>query len=190
MTGRISMRLFKATVLTALGLVAATRFAPAQTLSIEARSSYFSPSDAVFRDVYGYGITWGGELGFVLSGRLAGWAGGDYFVQTGKLPYTEDETKIRIVPLTAGVKYFLALGRWRPYLGAGLAYFQYRETNSIGTVEKGGLGIIGRGGLLVKLGTTFFLDLQGSLSSCRVQPLDVEANLGGLSLGLGIGFEF
>ncbi len=161
-----------------------------QVLSIQARGSYFSPSDAFFREIYGYGITWGGELGFGFGGPLAGWAGGDYFVQKGKLPFTEDETKIRIVPLSAGIKYFLGFGRWRPYVGGGIAYFQFRETNSIGTVEKGGIGFLGRGGIVLKLGTTFFLDLQGSWSSCRVKPLEVEANLGGLSLGLGLGFEF
>jgi opacity protein-like surface antigen len=184
------MKLPKTIVFLALALISTWLSASAQGLSIEARGSYFSPSDAVFREIYGYGISWGGELSFSLSGRLAGWAGGDYFVQNGKLPFTEDETKIRIVPLTAGIKYFVAIGRWRPYLGAGIAYFQYRETNSIGTIEKGGLGIIGRGGVLVKLGATFFLDLQGSWSSCRVQPLEVQANLGGFSLGLGLGFEF
>jgi opacity protein-like surface antigen len=169
---------------------AAAQASPSGTISIQARGSYFSPSDEVFRGIYGYGTSWGGEISFAVTKRLAAWAGGDYIIRTGKLPFTEDETKIRIVPLSAGAKYFLAFGRLRPYVGAGLGYFQYRETNSIGTVEKGNIGFLGRAGVVVNLGATFFMDLQGGWSTCRVQPLDVAANIGGFSLGLGLGFEF
>ena len=80
--------------------------------------------------------------------------------------------------------------RLRPYVGAGVAYVQYKETNSIGTIEKGALGLIGRAGLLVMLGPSFCIDLQGTWSTCSVQPLEVKANLGGFSFGLGLGFEF
>jgi opacity protein-like surface antigen len=164
--------------------------APAEGLSIEARGAYFSPADKVFREIYGYGISWGGELSFSVSKRGAIWAGGDYYSKVGKLGFTQDETKIRIVPLAAGLKYYFSEGRLRPYAGAGAAYFQYKETNSIGTIEKGDLGFVARAGLLVMLGPTFFIDIQGSWSSCSVQPAEVKANLGGLSLGLGLGFEF
>ena len=132
----------------------------------------------------------GGELSFSISERGAIWAGGDYYSKVGKLGFTQDETKIRIVPLAAGVKYYFSGGRLRPYAGAGAAYFQYKETNSIGTIEKGDVGFVARAGLLVMLGPTFFMDVQGGWSTCSVQPGDVKANLGGLSLGLGLGFEF
>lgn len=82
-------------------------------LTIQARGSYFHPSDQVFRDIYGNGISWGGELGFKLSKRIGVWAGGDYFSKVGKLVITEEETKVRIAPLTAGAKYYLAVGKWK-----------------------------------------------------------------------------
>jgi outer membrane protein W len=171
-------------------ILAAAGTSRAEGLSIEARGAYFSPTDKTFREIYGYGMSWGGELSFAISKRTAVWAGGDYYSKVGKLGLTEDETKIRIAPLAAGVKYYFSGGRLRPYVGAGAAYFQYKEANSIGTIEKGDVGLMGRAGLLVMLGPMFFMDLQGSWSTCSVQPAEVKANLGGFSLGLGLGFEF
>lgn len=164
--------------------------AASEGLSIQARGAYFSPTDKAFREIYGYGMSWGGELSFAISERGAIWAGGDYYSKVGKLGFTGDETKIRIVPLAAGVKYYFSGGRLRPYAGAGVAYFQYKETNSIGTIEKGDVGLVARAGLLVMLGPTFFMDVQAGWSTCSVEPAEVKANLGGLSLGLGLGFEF
>ncbi len=175
----------------ALGLVIAVAgTARAEGLSIEARGAYFSPTDKAFREIYGYGISWGGEISLSLSGRMDVWAGGDYYSKVGKLGLTEEATKIRIAPLAAGVKFYLSRARLRPYIGAGAAYFQYKETNDIGTIEKGDVGLVGRAGFLVMLGPTFFMDVQAGWSTCSVQPAEVKANLGGLSVGLGLGFEF
>jgi opacity protein-like surface antigen len=77
-----------------------------------------------------------------------------------------------------------------PYVGAGLGYFQFKETNSIKTVEKGAIGFVVRAGLVFKLGAPFFMDVQGTWSTCSVQPLEVQANLGGFSAGVGLGLEF
>lgn len=174
-----------------IGLITvAAGTARAEGLTIEARGAYFSPTDKAFREIYGYGVSWGGEISFSISRRASVWAGGDYFSRVGKLGLTEEETKIRIAPLAAGVKLYLSRARLRPYIGAGAAYFQYKETNNIGTIEKGDIGLVGRAGLLVMLGPTFFMDIQGGWSTCSVQPAEIKANLGGLSLGLGLGFEF
>ena len=181
---RLRAGLSLAFVLVALGS------ARAEGVFLEARGAYFSPSDPAFREIYGYGISWGGEISFAVSKRTSVWAGGDYFSKVGKLGFTEEATKIRIAPLTAGLKYHLALDHLRPYIGAGVAYVQYKEANSIETIEKGAIGLVGRAGLLVMLGPAFFIDLQGTWSTCSVQPLEVKANLGGFSFGLGLGFEF
>ena len=165
-------------------------FFRAESLTIQVRGSYFRPTDQFFRDIYGNGTSWGGELGFRFTERIGVWAGGDYFSKVGKLIFTEEETKVRIAPLTAGAKYYLSLGKLMPYVGAGLGYFQYKETNSIGTVEKGDIGFLVRAGFIFKLGAAFFMEIQGAWSTCSVQPLEVKANLGGFSAGIGLGLEF
>lgn len=171
-------------------LLAASGLARADGGFLEGRGAYFSPSDAAFREIYGHGVSWGGEISFAVSERASIWAGADYFSKVGRLGFTEEETKIRIAPLTAGIKYHLALGRLRPYLGAGIGYFQYKEANSIRTTQDRAFGFVGRAGLLVMLGPAFFIDLQGTWSACSVQPAGIKAGLGGFSFGLGLGFEF
>jgi hypothetical protein len=165
--------------------------APAKTFSLEARAGYFVPADAMFREIYGNGAAWGGEFGAALSSRLSLWAGVDYFSRAGRLLYTRESTTIRIVPLQAGLKLGLDIGSSvRVYAGAGLAWFQYRESNSIATLKQSGLGFVGRVGFLVYFGETFFLDFGGAYSSCRVDPAGVEADLGGYHASAAAGFRF
>ena len=165
--------------------------AAAKFFSLQARAGYFIPADAIFRDIYGNGAAWGGEVDAALSPRLSLWAGVDYFSRDGLLPETRENTSIRVVPLQTGLKVGLDLGvATRIYAGAGLAWFQYRESNSIATLKQSGLGFVGRGGLLVYLGETFFLDFGGEYSTCRVEPAGVKADLGGYLISAAAGFRF
>lgn len=165
--------------------------APVKTFSVQVRAGYFIPADAVFRELYGRGPAWGGELDAALSSRLSLWAAADYFSRDGLLPETREDTTIRVVPLQAGLKAGLDLGAsTRVYAGVGLGWFQYREANSIATLKRSGLGFVGRAGVLVDLGETFFLDFGGAWSVCRVDPAGVEAGLGGFQASAGAGFRF
>lgn len=159
--------------------------------SLLARAGYFIPADAVFREIYGRGVAWGGEFDAALSPRLSLWVGVDYFSRAGLLLYTREETTLRVVPLQAGLKIGFDLGpAARAYAGAGPAWFQYRESNSIATLKKSALGFIGRLGVRVDAGQTFFFDFGGAYSLCRVNPAGVEADLGGWLFSAGAGFRF
>jgi opacity protein-like surface antigen len=171
-------------------LAASASPAFAGDFSVTARGGYFVPSDSVFRNIYGNGMSWGGELGFHITSRLEAWAGADYFSRTGKLAFTQEETRIRIVPLTAGLRYAFPISRLKPYVGLGIGYFRYKETNSIGKVEKGDFGYCGRIGVIISLGSSFFVDIQGNWTRCTVRPAGVKADLGGIQTVLGLGFEF
>lgn len=157
---------------------------------LEARGAYFQPTDGAFKDIYGSGTTFGGEVGFGLRGNLSLWLSGDFFTKTGKLTFTGEETKIQITPACAGVQFRFSASRLSPYVGAGVGYFQFKETNPIGEVKEGNLGFVGKAGLSFDLGTAFFLDLQAKYSYCKVKPQEVEADLGGFQAGLGLGFRF
>ena len=178
--------------LAALALPApAAGAAPAKPFSVGVRAGYFVPADAIFREIYGNGAAWGGEFDAALSSRLSVWAAADYFSRAGLLVHTRENTTIRIVPLQAGLKAGADIGAsTRVYAGAGLAWFQYRESNSIATLKQSRLGFVGRGGLLVDLGETFFLDFGSAYSVCRVNPAGVEADLGGFLVSMAAGFRF
>lgn len=158
--------------------------------TITARVSFFRPSDADFRGLYGSGLMWGAEFSAGISERIALWVDADYFSRRGELSRSKEEIRIRMVPLSAGVSYRLGISGLEASLGAGLIYCQYRETSPIGTVEKGNLGFVGKLGTRVKLGLKFILDLEAAWSRCRAKPLDVAADLGGFRAGAGLGFQF
>jgi len=184
------MRRTVKTAITLLGILLAAGQAFSADFYMEAKGAYFRPLDSVFREIYGSGAAYGGELGFNFKSGIGVWMGGDYFSKTGKLTYTEEETKIRVVPLAVGIRYNFELSNLVPYVSAGLGYFQFKESNPIGTIEDSDIGFIGKIGINWRIGSMFFLDFFGSYSHCRVQPEDVEANVGGLKAGIGAGLRF
>lgn len=162
----------------------------AEGVFIELKGSYFTPSDQYFKDIYGGGICYGGEIGITVWKGLSVWAGGDFFAKKGKMTFTGEETEISIIPLCGGIMYQLSSSSVRPYAGFGVGYFQYKESTPVVDVSKGDIGYMGMVGCIVKIGEKFFFDLKASFSSCKVKPLEIEADLGGLKGGIGLGFEF
>ncbi len=157
--------------------------------SFKAKATSFRPSDEYFREIYGNGICYGGELDVGLTRNIFLWAGVDYKSKKGKMTLTQEETKIRILPISAGAGYQFHLGAVNPYLGAGIGYFDYKEESPLGAVKKGNMGFVGQGGVLLVVGP-LLIDFQAGYSYCKVKPAEVDADLGGLCLGVGLGFEF
>lgn len=162
----------------------------AQASYFEIKGSFFIPTEQAFKDIYGSGLSYGGEIGFTLFPGLALWAGGEFYSAEGQLTFSEESTEIQIVPLWAGLKLSLPNEKISPYVGLGVGYFLFKESNPIGTVNDKKLGLIGQAGVMFKVLNSMFLDIQGSYSLCKVKPEDVEADLGGLRATVGIGFEF
>lgn len=158
---------------------------------IKIKAGYFSPSEEFFKDIYGGGITYGGEIGLSVWRNLVLWIGGDYFYKKGKLTYTGEDTELTLVPLGGGLKYIVeAGGNLSFYGGAGLFYCKTEEKNPIDEVSEGGLGYIGKIGGYVNVFEGMFIDLYLDYSYCKMKPADYEINIGGVEGGIGIGYEF
>jgi len=173
-----------------LAIIMSFASAYAKEVRIIVRGKYFQPVEQDFIDIYGKGMIYGGEINISVWKRIDIWAGVDYFSNKGELTFSKEETEIQIIPIYGGIKYRLSKGMLNPYIGLGLGYFLYKETNPIGTVEKGNIGYITQLGCLIKIMEGLFLDIHGAYNYCRVKPADKEANLGGLQGGIGLGFEF
>jgi len=177
-----------------IGIIAVILFfsglANATDLMIELKAHYLSPSEQAFKDIYGSGVMYGGELSVGVWKGLEIWFGGSYFSKKGELTYSKEETKLEIIPLGGGVKYRLLSGSLALYIGLGLNYYQYKETNPIGDVSKGGLGYIGKIGSYVKVIKGLFIDIYANYSYCKMKPADFDINIGGLEAGVGIGYSF
>ncbi|MFA9409510.1 MAG: hypothetical protein ACERKJ_11860, partial [Candidatus Dadabacteria bacterium] len=113
----------------------------------------------------------------------------------GELTFTKEETKLEIYPLGGGVKYRFSTGIFDLYAGAGLNYYQYKESNPIGgewqaDVSKRGRGYVYKIGSCVSVTGGFLIDLYVNSSYCRLKPADIEINIGGIEAGIGIGYRF
>jgi len=162
----------------------------ASTLRVEIKGAYFKPSDEAFRDIYGQGQTFGAELAFKFNKFMGLWLSVDSFSKKGKMTFTQEETTLKIMPISAGLSLEVPLSFISPYAHLGVGYFHYEESNILGQVKKNNFGYAGQIGLLIKTVGPLYLDLFGQYSSCKVKPLELEANLGGLKAGLGLGLQF
>lgn len=64
----------------------------ASKFTLEIKGSYFSPTEKAFKDIYGGGMTFGGEVSIGLWKKLQFWFGGTYYSGDGGLTYREEET--------------------------------------------------------------------------------------------------
>lgn len=158
--------------------------------TVAVRGGYFAPSEAAFKDVYGGGPAFGAEITARVWKGLSAWIEGGVFSKTGKLTYTGETTKVRITPFGLGLDYGLGRGRLRAYAGAGLIYYDFRETNVIGDVSSGGLGWKARAGATFRFWKRLFADVRLSFSHGDIEPSGIKVNIGGLELGLGLGYLF
>ena len=95
----------KKAMLIGLGLWLMGGIALASGFRVEVKGSYFSSENSIFRDVYGGAARFGIEAGLDIAKNISIFAGLDYLRKSGALTVTEDETKVWLTPLTAGVRY-------------------------------------------------------------------------------------
>ncbi len=160
------------------------------TFFIEAKGSFFKPTEKVFQDIYGQGPSYGGEIIVSLGKGIGLWIGGDYFSKKGQLTLSKAETSIQITPVYGGLKWYFSRGKFRPYIGGAVGYFSFKESNVLGTFQKSEVGYLGQLGFLFLPFKSFFIDLQGSYSYCPAKSAEFKADLGGLSGAAGFGFTF
>jgi hypothetical protein len=157
---------------------------------LEAKGIYFSPSDRTFRDIYGAGWMAGGEIGIRIFKGLEVWGEGTYITKKGQLTLTREETTLSIQPVGGGLRYRFTSGKISGYAGAGVDYFQYKESNPIGDVSKKSIGYVGRVGVFFRIVPGLLLDLNLGYSYCKMNPADFEIDIGGIAAGAGLAIEF
>ena len=177
-------------VLAVLGLAGTARGADS---SVTIKAGLFLPADKLFREIYSGGPSFGVDVAVPLAGPLHLWAGAELFGKRGLIPVSEEATRVRIVPLYAGLRAQFGHKGTRPYFGAAAGYFFLHEENPLGTADDGGLGFLSQAGIQARLAGAFWLDIFAGYRACTVRsdgddPL--EAKLGGFSTGLGLAYRF
>ncbi len=159
----------------------------AGALTIEAKGSYFYPTEQAFKDIYGGGLMYGGEISLGIWKNLEIWVGGYYFSRYSELTYTGEETYLQIVPLGGGLKYKITTGLLSLYGGAGVNYFDYQESNVIGDVQSGAVGFVAKVGGYLEPVDKFVIDIFVEYSYCKMTPDYYTIDIGGIKAGIGIG---
>jgi hypothetical protein len=161
-------------------------------VSLSFKAGYLWPGDDVFKEVYKGGPVFGGELAVSLGPSLEVWAGAELFSKSGSLTFTEEPTKIRIIPLTGGLRFRFSRGTVSPYLAAGGGLYTYKEENVLGTSSGSGFGFLGQGGIVIRISNVLAFDLHGRYGTCKIQPEDIEesVDLGGFQAGAAFVLRF
>ncbi len=157
----------------------------------ELRGSFFSSENPVFRDVYGPGVKLGLEAGKDVARNVSVWVGIDRLQRSGEMTATKETAKVRLTPLSAGVRYEIpAAGKLRFHVAAGFQEVFFREETPLGVVKENALGLLARAGGMVRLTDKIGAGLFLAWSTCRMSHEGVKFKVGGLDAGANVEFRF
>jgi tetratricopeptide (TPR) repeat protein len=165
--------------------------APGTDIMVEIKGNYFIPSDDDFKEFYGEGLMYGGEVSAGLAKYFSIWFGGNYFSKKGELTQTQEKTKLETYYFGGGLKLRFPVGISHFYLGGGVNFHQYKESTPIGDIKKSGVGYVGKVGWFIEVVKGLIIDLYGNYTYCKIKPKDLDKiNIGGIEAGIGLGFKF
>ncbi len=180
---------------------------------VEFRASYFYPDNSEFRKLFD-----SGGVDYQLTATVPvcrgqnEWLNGinvwlcvDYFSKTAHSKELDNKIKIRMVPITLGIKYYFPFCFLYPfdfYVAAGMKYYSLHTHNDSPcvrqTINRGGLGGVLEIGTLFNYSENFLVDIFASYS-CRSFSAQsgknpaVKAkglNVSGFNFGGGIGYYY
>ncbi|MFQ6108493.1 MAG: hypothetical protein ACE5L7_02950 [Candidatus Aminicenantales bacterium] len=178
-----------------IGLLLLAPHLDAALARLEISGSYFFPSEKAFRDIYGPGGKWGLDISRNIWKNMEVYLEAHYFTKRGKLTFTQESTRLRILPLGVGLKYLFLKKRTHLYAGAGITYNVFEEKNPIGRTRDYQWGVAVRLGALRKMKglkkffKEFIIDAYIHYNYCKMKPAEISIDIGGVDLGLALGFE-
>lgn len=155
-----------------------------------ARIDYFSPSEDMFKTVYGGSPNYGGEIMASLWKGISIYFGASYFSKTGEMTPLGEETKINIIPIELGILFKFSKTKIKPYIGGGLGYYSLSEESFLGKVTASDIGFFGQLGVVINLTENFVIDIKAKYNLCNVEIDEIKNNIGGIKIGVGIGLNF
>jgi opacity protein-like surface antigen len=159
-----------------------------------ARVGYFLASDPAYKNIYGNGMVFGGELraGSKRLGKHLGiWGEGNHRTRKGAFSFTKEPTTVSVTAIEGGVLYRFMPKTASPYAGAGVGYYLYNENNTpVGKATQNKVGFCAVAGFSAVVARTMIVDVRLKYSVVNMQPADFAIKVGGLTAGLGLGVRF
>jgi hypothetical protein len=114
------------------------------------------------------------------------------FTKKGQASITQEETKLRLIPIFFGCKYLFKAGNFIPWIEIGLDWYTYKERSSIKTTSNSTLGYHIQGGLYFQIPKIEFMVLRvyAKHTRAKTEENNIEVNLGGFEYGVGLAFNF
>ena len=133
---------------------------------LEFKGAYFLPINSSFKDLYKGGFLFGPELTVQLfdTKRWYGFASIEYFKKKGQDLGLADSTKLKLLPVAVGLKYFVPIvERADFYFGFGFQAANIRtKSRRVFVTEKRskwGFGALGKIGTYIHVRPNFLVDL-------------------------------
>lgn len=165
----------------------------ANGIKIGLSASYFAPGEELFRTIYGSGGTMPAvSLAYGLK-RFEFRAEAGYFAATGAMTESGEELRFRLVPLFIGARYEILKKDLRPYLGVGMGSAKYDEDYPERFEDVSGSSTVtyAEAGFYFDILKNLHLDINVRWLGAIAKSFDRETiDLGGLKLGIGVGYSF
>lgn len=183
----------------------------ARDVILEFKAAYFLPTDSVFKRIYHKGgALYGPEFTVQLcddNKHWYGFASVDYFQKKGRSLGLCDFTKVSLVPLSIGLKYFtpIVCDCADFYLGLGFQPVYVRTKNCSNSItikqSRWGFGGIAKAGAYWYLPHNFVLDFFVDYSFVKIgckrssqclagNTTSRKADVSGAIFGVGLGYRF
>ena len=151
-----------------------------------------------FQDMYGNeSFYFGGETIFKLPLRRKEYFGaslGFIYISKNGRNISDEESKLKIIPMFLSVFYMRELGVFSPYAGFGIDYIDYKETylETGSTPSISGLtwGTSVQVGTFIRLVPSLSLRLHFKYRSSHLKKIDRNIKLGGNEYGLMLAYHF
>ena len=156
----------------------------------EIKASYFLPTGALFREIYGGGGLYEGEFTYRIWRWVDVWTSAGYFGKSGHAIGAGAETQVFFIPLGVGVKGVYSVGAVDFYGGVGgLGLYLHTRDHSpfvSSTTSQWGGGALFKAGAWVPWRKELFLDLFAQYALAYANGAD----LSGWAFGAGVGYRW
>lgn len=169
------------------------------TIAIGYNNGFYFMQDSDFQNVYGKSaFFFGGEtivkIPIKRNEYIGASLGFKYSPDSGKSTFTEEEIKLRMIPITFSVLYMRQFRKFSPYVGLGIGYHNYKEiypeTFAVPSVTGSTWGIHFQAGTYIEIIPSLALKFYFKYHSAREKENGVDVNLGGNEYGVGLAYYF
>jgi hypothetical protein len=159
-------------------------------------SGLYLVQDEVFREVYGSSMMFfGAEYSLALPVEsMDVWFGFNYMRDKGKTTFLEEDLTLKMMHFSLAVRYVFKVNILAPFLGAGVDYITYQENYPEGfpftSIDGSTLGFHIQGGSYFRITDALAAKLLLKYNFAKETRDDLEIQLGGLQLGVGLIYRF